>query len=969
MVGIESNHLKTRVSHVDKRGNDSRIIVAEGNRPSGYGLRPYQQAAVDAVYQFLRTKTTNPCIVAPTGCGKSLLISTVCRDAVMKWNGRVLVLAHVKELLEQTAQTIHRLAPELKVGVYSAGLKSKETNAPIIVAGIQSVYKKACELDRFDLVIVDECHLLPPDGEGMYQIFFRDAKIVNPRVRLIGLTATPYRLKSGMLCGPDNLLNEVCYEIGVRDLIQAGFLCPLKSKSGRHKVDTSDLHIRAGEFIAAEVDALMNTTDNVDAAVREIISVTRDRHSILIFGSSVDHANRIKETIEKWTQQECGLVTGDTPAAERDRILRRFKGQKFAADLLGTETRPLKYLVNVNVLTTGFDAPNIDCIVLLRPTASPGLFVQMCLDMGTEVLTPNGWRRCHEIAVGDTVGTFDLNTEEIVYSPVEEKVHRPLRRYESMYGIKSTRLDIRVTNHHNMVVRAKGRTCLHWQLQTAEHIATRREGYHIPIAGKGEVSTQEANLSDAEISFIGWFLTDGYKSHCNGTVTISQSEVKFHEEIRLILNRCGFGFREYRHTRKGNLSKYRDIISFVIPRNESRGDQAGKKGWSYLEAWLDKDIPTIFNSLSKRQFVILLQAMDKANGSNCDHAKLDYAPRTITIALGCRQRFADRIQQLAIERGFRCDVRHVRQKPSAWNRFPQEQWMVALRELSTAFVGGTRIDKNELIPTRCHFGPVNYTPNEWVWCLTTEKGTLVTRRNGKVAIVGNCGRGFRLHETKTDCLVLDYGGNILRHGPVDAVQVKDKNGKGGGEAPAKECPKCQSIVHAAVMVCPNCGHEFPPPERDNLENTASNEGVLTGEIVDTEYDIEEILYSVHTKRGADENAAKTLRVDYCVGLNDYHSEWVCPEHSGWARKKFEKWWQERSNDPVPDTAELAARIGKCGGIAEAKTILVRKVGGEKFGRIVKYTLAEKPHSVSENFDEEINEYSDPFEMEDEEVPF
>ena len=126
-------------------------------------LRPYQQAAIDAVYRYLRTQNGNPCLVAPTGSGKSLLMSTIAHDAVTKWNGRVLILAHVKELLEQTANTIRRIAPDLPVGVYSAGLNSRDTNEPVIVAGIQSVYKRACELDRFDLIIVDEAHLLPPD--------------------------------------------------------------------------------------------------------------------------------------------------------------------------------------------------------------------------------------------------------------------------------------------------------------------------------------------------------------------------------------------------------------------------------------------------------------------------------------------------------------------------------------------------------------------------------------------------------------------------------------------------------------------------------------------------------------------------------------------------------------------------------------------------------------------------------------
>ena len=555
-----------------------------------FTLRPYQQAAVDAVYDFLRTKTGNPCVVLPTAGGKSGIMSQICRDAVIRWNGRVLILAHVKELLEQTAATIRRIDPDLPVGVYSAGLGSRETDSPIIVAGIQSVYKRACELDAFNLILVDECHLLPPDGEGMYQTFLKDAKVVNPRVRLIGLTATPYRLKSGTLVGADNLLNEICYEIGIKELIEQGFLCPLKSKSGRRKIDCSTLHVRAGEFVASEVDALMNTSDNVDAACREIVAQTRDRHSVLIFGASVDHATRIKETIEGLTGGECGLVTGDTPSAERDRILRRFKGESFAKDLIGGETGTLKYLANVNVLTTGFDAPNIDCVVLLRPTASPGLYYQMV------------------------------------------------------------------------------------------------------------------------------------------------------------------------------------------------------------------------------------------------------------------------------------------------------------------------------------------------------------------------GRSFRLHESKTDALVLDYGGNILRHGPVDAIQIKDKS-KGTGEAPAKECPKCLLIVHAAVSVCPECSFEFPPPQRDAHETTASNEGILTGEVTDTEYEVTEVYYHGHTKRGAAENDPRTMRIDYRVGFNEYKSEWVCPEHSGWAKTKFEKWWSDRSNDPPPDTVDLAVKLADAGSLAIPKSIIVRKIGGEKFDRIIRYTLPpDKPPAIGEIID-------------------
>ena len=329
-------------------------------------LRPYQFDAVRAVYDHLRRRDDHPCVVIPTAGGKTPVMASICRDAVGEWGGRVLILAHVKELLEQAVEKLHAMAPDLwnRIGVYSAGLKSRDTDHPIIVAGIQSVYKRAAELDAFDLICIDEAHMLPPDGEGMYRTFLADARVVNPNIRLIGLTATPYRMSTGMICGPENLLNHVCYEVGVRELIVQGYICPLKTKAGRRKVDTSELHIRGGEFIAGEVEALMDDDSLVRSACREIVDHTRDRHSVLIFASGVKHAQHVQRVLGEMGR-ECGFVCGETLPFERGETLDRFKEGR------------LKYLVNVNVLTTGFDAPNIDCVALLRPTNSPGLYYQM----------------------------------------------------------------------------------------------------------------------------------------------------------------------------------------------------------------------------------------------------------------------------------------------------------------------------------------------------------------------------------------------------------------------------------------------------------------------------------------------------------------------------------------------------------------------------------------------------------------
>lgn len=338
-------------------------------------LRPYQREAVDAVYAHLRQRDDNPVVVIPTGGGKTPVMATLCDDAVTRWNGRVLVLAHVKELLEQTAGTLNRMAPQLHVGLYSAGLKRRDTEHPVIVAGIQSVFRRAAEIDAFDLVIIDEAHMIPPEGEGMYQTFLKDARVVNPRVRVIGLTATPFRMTSGMICQPDHFLNHVCYEVGVKELIRDGYLCPLRTKAGVTKADTSNLHVRGGEFIANEVEDLMDQDGLVRAACAEIVEQTRDRQSVLIFASGIQHGQHIVDVLRRDHGVPCGFVTGDTPPAERDALIARFRRQG-GRELFGSN-QPIKFLCNVNVLTTGFDAPNVDCVAMLRPTMSPGLYYQM----------------------------------------------------------------------------------------------------------------------------------------------------------------------------------------------------------------------------------------------------------------------------------------------------------------------------------------------------------------------------------------------------------------------------------------------------------------------------------------------------------------------------------------------------------------------------------------------------------------
>lgn len=331
-----------------------------------YSLRYYQREACDAAWRDLCEQAGNPVIELPTGAGKSLVIAEICREAVQKYNGRVMILAHRAELLQQNAEKVKSLLPGVSVGLYSAGLRRFATDTDVVLGGIQSVYKKAELFGARHLVLIDEVHLCPFDGEGRYQAFISELRRFNPHLRMVGLTATPYRTGEGSICRPDGLFQRICYSAKIPELIAGGFLSPLTNQVGATSFDTSTLHVRGGEFIAGEMERLFDQHEKVVSAAKEILIRTEGRRSVLIFCAGVAHAQHVKDVLSGLSSQEVGVITGGTLPLERSSLLSRFKS--------GT----LRFLCNVDVLTTGFDAPNIDAIAILRATESPGLFVQIC---------------------------------------------------------------------------------------------------------------------------------------------------------------------------------------------------------------------------------------------------------------------------------------------------------------------------------------------------------------------------------------------------------------------------------------------------------------------------------------------------------------------------------------------------------------------------------------------------------------
>ncbi len=535
-------------------------------------LRDYQQAAVEAAFRYFREKPGNPCIVIPTGGGKTPVIAEVCRRT-SAW-GRVCVLAHVKELLEQSVDKLRAMDAGLDVGVYSAGLGRRDTGNRIVVAGIQSVYERVEEFGAFDLVIIDEAHLLSDDEDSRYRTFLREAMRVRPGMKVLGLTATPYRLGSGMICTPDGILQEVCFEVGIRPLINRGYLCDLITKKPGASVNCDAIGVRGGEFIAGDVERAFGDELRLQEICVDIVRYAGDRKSVLIFAACVSHAEAIAQLLQKRTGEEVGIVTGMTPSHYRAELLARFRGEEVQRDLFGEKQPRLKYLVNVNVLTTGFDAPNVDCIALVRPTMSPGLYYQMV------------------------------------------------------------------------------------------------------------------------------------------------------------------------------------------------------------------------------------------------------------------------------------------------------------------------------------------------------------------------GRGLRIHAEKKHCLVLDYGENILRHGPVDNITIRQPGQPGRGTAPVVVCPQCRTVNVAASRVCKECQfllYTLWEPKEKYTE-TASDKGVLTGQVTETEHAVIAVGYYRHEKRN-NPDAVPTIRVEYSTEDYKTFREWICPEHDGYAKKKFSSWWFQRSLMPEPDSVEVTLAIADAGFLAMPTMIRVKETAGSKFSEI------------------------------------
>ncbi|MCP4915111.1 MAG: DEAD/DEAH box helicase [Oligoflexia bacterium] len=336
-----------------------------------YTLRPYQNEAVQNTLKYFRVKKDPAVIVLPTGAGKSLVIAELAKIA----KGRVLVLAHVKELVEQNHAKY--ISYGLEAGIYSAGLSKKETTQKVIFGSIQSVARaKQSFFDDFNLLIIDECHRVNADDDTQYAQVIKKLTEKNENLCVLGLTATPYRLGNGWIyeynangelkSEQPKFFKKCVFELPLDYMIKNKFLTnPVKIDIPVTCYDFSELTETGKMYTTAQVEDLIKKQKRLTPLIiKNIIDITESykRKGVMIFSASVKHAEEIMEYLP---EGEARLIVGDTDNDVRDKLIESFKNREF------------KYLVNVSVLTTGFDAPHVDVIAILRPTESVSLYQQI----------------------------------------------------------------------------------------------------------------------------------------------------------------------------------------------------------------------------------------------------------------------------------------------------------------------------------------------------------------------------------------------------------------------------------------------------------------------------------------------------------------------------------------------------------------------------------------------------------------
>lgn len=401
-------------------------------------LRPYQAEGLAAIWDYFSSgQTGNPLIAWPTGTGKSIVPAIFIKYVMGQWpNQRFLMITHVKELIQQNYDVLRMVWPNAPVSIYSAGLGLKNPAMPIVFGGVQSMCKHPAIFGHRDIIFIDEAHLINQHDTSMYKTFLSTMKLINPNVKIIGMSATPFRMGWGLITDPmidehgndGRLFTDIVHDItGIESfnrLIAEGYLSPLIPVRTHEELDISEVGINGGEYIQSQLQAAVDKKDLNYKICKEITAVGEHRRCWLTFASGIEHAEHLAENFRSFGIS-AAAIHSKQKSEFNDEAIKDFKNFK------------LRCIINYGKLTTGFNHPWIDYIPMVRATLSVPLWVQMlgrgtrpaegklnCIAEGSLVLTNVGLIPIEKISLDMKVwdGVEFVSHSGLIYQGYKEVI-------------------------------------------------------------------------------------------------------------------------------------------------------------------------------------------------------------------------------------------------------------------------------------------------------------------------------------------------------------------------------------------------------------------------------------------------------------------------------------------------------------------------------------------------------------------
>lgn len=739
-------------------------------------LRPFQNDAISGLRNSFRFGNKRVVIQMPTGAGKTITAANIVEGAISKGN-RVIFTAPAISLIDQTVSAFEAEGIS-DIGVIQASHPRTNPDAQVQVCSVQTLARR--DIPQAALVIVDECHIRSVAIEKIMD--------ERPDCFFVGLSATPWAKGMGLRW------QDLVIPITLQELIDQGYLSKFTAYAPSIP-DLTKVKTRAGEYVEADLETVMAEGALVAGVVETWLEKATGRPT-LAFGVNCGHTHTIHEAFR--SAGVCAAyVDAYTDVVERQLIERQFRSGE------------VQVVCSVRTMTTGVDWP-VSCIVDAAPTKSEILH---CLDSKTEILTSEGWKGIGEIGIGDCVaschGTDQSNGQWAMVTGTVERKMDPLEKWVEYSSVHS---NFRVTNNHRMIFGTGKRP---FRYGTALEMASKSDGIKFPTA----VSIKQTGvpLNSDELYFIGMMMSDGTWGRSQGSISQSERHPEIIRKIEGVLKRLGIGYRKtpvgpskageiterhkrWRYNMSIGMPKSKIGVGRFAPHPKSvRVD--GHRGFRHLLPYMDKDLSLMMMALSKEQFLELFNGI--WDGDGFKKKGVNYTPSTKQIVT-VRPLLADRLQALAAINGITCNLRHF--DPNGRAR----QYHLSFKDRDWRHAGGT----GRAIA-------FNITPatEEKVWCVETTTGNIVTRRAGKVAVMGNCqkiGRGLRVNKGTEDLMILDHAGNSLRlglvtdilHNTLDATKKGEKKKQKKNERLPKECANCGGL-HTG-LTCPFCGNERKP---------------------------------------------------------------------------------------------------------------------------------------------------------------